>query len=79
MRGGSLRITLRRIDPRSDGRGTHVDGVEVLLGLAQQLDLALQGGRKCVKFLSYRHRHGILQLGAAHLDDIDVGIALCSK
>ena len=77
--GAFLGIALGRVDAGPDRRGAHVDGVQMFLGLTQQRDLAFQRRRESVEFLSDRHGHGILQFGAAHLDDVDVRVALCAE
>ena len=48
----------------------------MLLRLSQHRDLAVQRSREGVEFLPDGHRHGVLQLGASHLDDVDVLVAL---
>ena len=71
-----LRVAVRNVDTRPDGGGSHVHGVEALLRLTQVRDLALERRGPRVEFLADRHRHGVLELGAPHLDDVDELIAL---
>jgi hypothetical protein len=69
-------ITLRHVDARADCGRAHVLAVEVLLGVLQERDLALDRGRERVELLAHGHRHRVLQLGAAHLHDVHVLVAL---
>ena len=57
-------------DAGADGGGTHVDGEEFVGGIAEVGHLATQGGGKTAEGLSKGHGDGVLQLGAAHLDDV---------
>jgi hypothetical protein len=53
--------------------------VQVLLGVAQQGDLALDRGAERMELLPDRHGHRVLQLGPAHLHDRKEGITLLSE
>ena len=74
--GAPLGVALGGVEAGADGGGAHVDRVEVLLRVAQELDLAVQRGGEGVELLAHRHGDRVLQLGAAHLDDLQVRVAL---
>ena len=76
MLGAELRIVRVGVDARTDGRGTHVDLVEEPHVGLQTVDLL---GQRCgvgLELLPEGHRHGVLQLRAAHLDDVGKLLAL---
>jgi hypothetical protein len=74
--GAAHRVPLGGFEAGADGGGPHVDRVEVLLRVAQELDLAVQRGGEGVELLADRHGDRVLQLRAAHLDDLEVRVAL---
>ena len=58
------------IDAGSDGRAAHVHLQEQGGVLLQPLNLLLQGGGPGGEGLAQRHGDGVLELGAAHLQDM---------
>ena len=74
--GALDRVPFGGVQAGADGGRPHVDRVEVLLRVAQELDLAFQRGREGVELLADRHGDRVLQLRAAHLDDLQVRVAL---
>ncbi len=58
------------VDAGADGGGAHVDLVDQQHRLAQPLLVLAQHHRIGAEFLAERHRHRILQLGAAHLQHV---------
>ena len=64
------------VDARSDGRGPHVDLEEKFHVGRQPLGLLGEVGGVGFELLSEGHRHGVLKLRAAHLDDAGELLAL---
>ena len=71
-----LGVALGNVDAGADRGGAHVLGIQVLLGILEQLDLVLERGRVGVELLAHGHGDRVLQLGAAHLHDFHIGVAL---
>ena len=65
-----LAVAGLRADARADGGGTHVHNQELVGSVAEVLVLAAQRVGKGAESLAEGHGHGILQLRAAHLDNI---------
>ena len=63
-------VTGQRADARADSGGAHVDDKELVGGIAQVGQLATQRSGETAKGLTQSHRHGVLQLGAPHLDNM---------
>jgi hypothetical protein len=60
--GARLRISLGHVDAGADRGGTHVLGVEILLGVAQERDLGVERRGERVELLAHGHRHRVLEL-----------------
>src|SRR4030095_16751618 len=65
--GRKFRITRRCRDRRSDRGGAKVDLVQELAHFGDALHLLADRRAPAVELLAERHRHGILQVGATHL------------
>ena len=58
------------VDARTDGRGPHVDFHQKLAAFLQAVHVLAHGHGPGRKLLAQSHGHGVLELGAAHLEDI---------
>jgi hypothetical protein len=58
------------VEHRADGRGAQVDLVQQQHGFAQPCPVLADHQGVGAELLAERHRHGVLQLGAAHLQDV---------
>ncbi len=67
------------VQPGADGGGAHVDLADQRLGLAHARHILAHHHRPGVELLPERHRHGILELGATHLDHIGKFLAFGGK
>ena len=67
--GALLRVPGRRVQAGADGGGAHVDFAEHVLDPLERLHLAGQRLAKRRELLAEGHRHRVLELRAAHLDD----------
>lgn len=63
-------------NPRTDSRSTHIDGEELLRSVVEVSDFVTQDGGKATEGLSERHRYGILELSASHLDHVSELLSL---
>ena len=63
-------IIRMRIDAGANGRTSHIDVEHGLAREAQIVEISIEHRAKGMKLLADRHRHRILQLGAAHLDHV---------
>lgn len=69
MLAGKLGITARRIEPGADGGGAEVDLVQKCGGFDEARLIFSQHHHEGAEFLAERHRHGVLQLRTADLDE----------
>ena len=74
--GAKFRKTRDGVESGSDGGAAHVDFMKQLYVAVEIEDFLLKIVGKGVEFLTYGHRDGILELGAAHLDDLGVFLGL---
>ena len=58
------------VEARAGGRAAHVDDMDAFTRLLDAADAAADSGRIRAHFLAERDGHGILQVRAAHLEDI---------
>ena len=57
MRCTLLSVTFRRIKTSANRSRAHIDRVKIFLGIAQELDFAVERCSESVKLLAKRHRH----------------------
>ena len=70
MTADQCRIVRMRVDAGADRGRAHVDLADQGDSLLQPLLILTEHYRIGGEFLAQRHRHRVLQLGAAHLDDV---------
>ena len=71
-----LRVARRRRHRGADRRGAEVDLVQELPDLGDALHFLADRRAPAVELLAERHRHGVLQVGAAHLQHLVELLAL---
>jgi hypothetical protein len=71
-----LRIPLRSVEPRPDRGPAHADLGQHRTDGFEGADFIVERASKRVELLAERHRHGILELRAPHLDDVGELFAL---
>src|SRR5690606_14121072 len=64
------RVARVGVDARADGGGAQVDLAKEAGRLAQPFDVFTQRDAEGAELLAERHRHGVLELGPADLDDV---------
>ena len=69
MLAGKLGITTRCIQPGTDGGGAEIDLVQKCCGFDEARLIFSQHHHEGAEFLAERHRHGVLQLRTADLDE----------